>query len=127
MNFVNQLKTWAKNLKKEIVALYYVSKHPKTPWPIKLLILFIVAYAISPIDLIPDFIPILGYLDELILLPVGIYLVIKLIPESIMTECRLQAEQLKIKSQKLKWIMGSLIILIWLLFAALCVYYFTKV
>lgn len=127
MNFVNQLKTWAKNLKKEIVALYYVSKHPKTPWPIKLLILFIVAYAISPIDLIPDFIPVLGYLDELILLPVGIYLVIKLVPESIMTECRLQAEQLKIKSQKLKWIMVSLIILIWFLFAALCVYYFTKV
>lgn len=127
MSFLEQLKIWAKNLKKEILTLYYISKHPKTSWPIKILILSIVAYAISPIDLIPDFIPIIGYLDDLILLPIGIYIVIKLTPEEILSECRLKAQKLTVIGQKLKWVVGSVIVLIWLSVIAACIYYFIEV
>ena len=70
----NQLKTWAKGLKKNIFVLYLAYKDPRVPWYAKLLAICVVAYAFSPIDLIPDFIPILGYLDDIILVPLGIKL-----------------------------------------------------
>jgi uncharacterized membrane protein YkvA (DUF1232 family) len=76
-----RLKEHARGLKAETFALYLASRHPKTPWYAKLLVTCIVAYALSPIDLIPDFVPILGYLDDLILLPMGIAMAIKMIPE----------------------------------------------
>ena len=77
------LKSWktkSKQLKTEIVALYFASKHPGTPWYAKVLAALIIGYALSPIDLIPDFIPVVGYLDDLILVPAGIALLIKIIP-----------------------------------------------
>ena len=82
------LKQLAKKLKKETYAVYLASKDSRTPWYARLLSIIIVAYAFSPIDLIPDFVPILGYLDDLIIVPLGIWFVIKMIPKNILAECR---------------------------------------
>lgn len=81
MNLFTKIKQYAQHLKSEIYALYFAARDPRTPWYAKLIVASIVAYALSPIDLIPDFVPILGYLDDLILLPLGIALAIKLIPD----------------------------------------------
>ena len=89
------MKQWqqkAKELKREAYALYYACQNPRVPWYIKLMAICAVAYALSPIDLIPDFIPVLGLLDDLILLPLAIVLILKLIPADIMDDCRRQAE-----------------------------------
>lgn len=86
-----RLKEWAQRFKAELVALWFCTRHPRTPFIAKTLAMAVVAYAFSPIDLIPDFIPVLGYLDELILLPIGIWLVLKLVPADVMLDCREQA------------------------------------
>lgn len=83
-----RMKRWARRLKRDVHALYLASKDPRVPWYAKALAVTVAAYAASPIDLIPDFIPVLGYLDELIILPLGIALVIKLIPAAVMAEHR---------------------------------------
>ena len=77
---LKKIKAKATQLKREIVALYLAGRDPRTPWYAKAMIAAVVAYALSPIDLIPDFIPILGYLDDLVLLPIGIWLAIRMIP-----------------------------------------------
>ncbi len=82
------LKTWAKTLKREIHALYLAARDPRTPWYAKAVGFIVVGYALSPIDLIPDFVPVLGYLDDLILLPLGILLFRKLVPEEVMQASR---------------------------------------
>lgn len=92
MKISDSLQTWAKRMKRDGVALWFAGKHPKTPWYAKALGLFVVAYALSPIDLIPDFIPVLGYLDDIILLPALIYLTVKLLPSHVLSECRAQAD-----------------------------------
>lgn len=86
------LKDRACRLKAEIYTLYFVVRDPRTPWFAKLLAGAVVAYALSPIDLIPDFIPVLGYLDDLLLLPLGIWLAIRLVPAEVMHDCRRRAE-----------------------------------
>ena len=83
-----RLLAWAKRLRQDTLALWFAARHPGTPLAPKLLALFLAAYAFSPIDLIPDFIPVLGYLDEAILLPLGIALCVRLIPEAVLQECR---------------------------------------
>jgi uncharacterized membrane protein YkvA (DUF1232 family) len=88
---MGQLKEWAQRLKAELVALWFCTRHPRTPRLAKILAAALAAYAFSPIDLIPDFIPVLGYLDELVILPAGIWLVLKLVPEDVLAECREQA------------------------------------
>lgn len=85
------LRTRAKTLKREVTALAYAQRHPDTPPAAKVLAVAVVAYALSPVDLIPDFIPVLGLLDDLVLLPLGIYLALKLVPEHVMTEARQKA------------------------------------
>jgi uncharacterized membrane protein YkvA (DUF1232 family) len=81
-------KKWATSLRKNTYALYLASKDPRVPALAKIIIGMVVAYALSPIDLIPDFIPVLGYVDDLVLLPLGIWLAIRLIPESVWRECK---------------------------------------
>jgi uncharacterized membrane protein YkvA (DUF1232 family) len=88
---MKRLKEWARRLKAELVALWFCTRHPRTPFLAKALAIAVVAYAFSPIDLIPDFIPVLGYLDDLILLPIGIWLALKLVPADVMLDCREQA------------------------------------
>ena len=107
-------KTWAKRLKNEIQALYFAAKDPRTPWYAKVLAAFIIGYVLSPIDLIPDFIPVLGYLDDLVIVPAGIALLIRLIPAGVLQECREKAQSQPISIRK-NWIAGMIIVLIWLL------------
>ena len=92
--------------------LHLAYKDGRTPWYAKVLIFVIIAYALSPIDLIPDFIPIIGYLDDLILLPIGIYFAIRLIPEEVKTECSTKARDYK-WSKKKNWLIGGIIIFFW--------------
>ena len=88
---MGRLAAWAHALKRESLVLYYAARDPRTPWYAKVLAGLIVAYALSPIDLIPDFIPILGYLDDLIITPGGIWLAVRLIPPEVMAEARATA------------------------------------
>ena len=85
------LRRWARELKSETLALWFCCKHPATPLAAKILASLVVAYALSPIDLIPDFIPVIGYLDDVILIPIGIYFTLKLIPQPVIDECRVKA------------------------------------
>ena len=114
-------KQRVRELKSETFALYLAARHPRTPWYAKLLVAGIVAYAFSPIDLIPDFVPVLGYVDDLILIPIGIAFAIKLIPPSVMDECRALASEAMAKGKPVSGIAASIIVGIWLVLAALCV------
>jgi uncharacterized membrane protein YkvA (DUF1232 family) len=89
----DRIKNWARALKRDAYAVYLAACDPNTPWYVKVLAAIVAAYAFSPIDLIPDFIPILGYLDDLILVPLGIWLVVSLIPEQAMAEYRARASE----------------------------------
>jgi len=112
---MQRLKIWAAALKREVMTLWFACRDPRTPWYARVLTMLIVAYALSPIDLIPDFIPVLGYLDELILLPVGIYLVLKLVPAEALADARARA-QAWVDSRKPKprnWIAAAVIVLVW--------------
>ena len=86
-----RLAAWARAIKRDVHAVYLASRDPRTPWYAKAVAIGVVAYALSPIDLIPDFIPVLGQLDELIILPLGIWLVVRLIPPYVMNEHRAAA------------------------------------
>ncbi|WP_295980937.1 YkvA family protein [uncultured Variovorax sp.] len=87
-----RLRNWARRLKRDGVTLWFACRHAATPWYAKALGVFVVAYALSPIDLIPDFVPVLGYLDDVLLLPGLIWLTIRLIPAAVLAECREQAD-----------------------------------
>ncbi|MFB9326181.1 YkvA family protein [Paenibacillus aurantiacus] len=109
-----QLQTWARRLKKQVFVLYYAYRDDRTPWPAKLIAICVVAYAFSPIDLIPDFIPILGYLDDVILVPLGVMLALRMMPDAVLADAREQAEE-RMKGGKPKnWFVGALFILIWI-------------
>jgi uncharacterized membrane protein YkvA (DUF1232 family) len=110
----------ARHLKAETFALYLAARDPRTPWYAKLLVAGIVAYAFSPIDLIPDFVPILGYLDDLILIPLGITLAIKLVPHSVLAECRARAQETIRNGKPVSRVAGTVIVVIWLVLATLC-------
>jgi uncharacterized membrane protein YkvA (DUF1232 family) len=88
---MSRVKIWARALRRDAHAILLASRDPRVPWAVKLLALAVAGYALSPIDLIPDFIPVIGYLDDLIIVPLGIWLVIKLIPEDVMHEHRATA------------------------------------
>lgn len=107
------LRGWAKLMKGDILALFLALKHPQTPLAAKFIAALVVGYALSPIDFIPDFIPVLGYIDDIILLPVGIALTIRFIPENVLTECRQQAALYSGLLPKL-WLAATVIILLWL-------------
>ncbi|MEK6622585.1 MAG: YkvA family protein [Planctomycetota bacterium] len=120
MALLAELKQRARHLKTESVALYLAARDPRTPWYAKLLVAGLVAYAFSPIDLIPDFVPVLGYLDDLILIPLGIALAIKLIPHSVLAECRTRAQETIQKGKPVSRVAGVAIVVIWLVLTALC-------
>lgn len=108
------LKARAKLLKREIPALFIALRKKETPIPAKLLAAFAVGYALSPIDLIPDFIPVIGLLDDLIIVPMLAALAIKLIPQQIMAQCREEAENLWINGKPKKWYFAIPIVLLWI-------------
>jgi uncharacterized membrane protein YkvA (DUF1232 family) len=117
---VNRWKDRAHRLKRELNALVLASRDPRTPWYAKVLAICIVAYAFSPIDLIPDPIPVLGYLDDLILIPFGIALTLRLIPDEVMTDARAQAAENSAKPAN--WIAAGLIICCWIVLVLLTVW-----
>jgi uncharacterized membrane protein YkvA (DUF1232 family) len=122
MPLLSDLRQRARDLKTETIALYLAARHPDTPWYAKLLVAGIAAYALSPIDLIPDFIPILGYLDDLILIPLGIVLAVRMIPPPILEECRARARDIAARGRPVSRIAGAVIVVLWIalgtLFAA---------
>jgi uncharacterized membrane protein YkvA (DUF1232 family) len=107
----------AGELKTETYAISLAYKHPRVPWYAKVLAASVVAYALSPIDLIPDFIPVLGVLDDLILVPLGISIVIKMIPADVLTECREKAKLEMRVGKPTNWAAAIIIVIIWLLLA----------
>lgn len=109
----DKFKDWARRLKRELKALRIALADDLVPWYVKVLIVLTVAYALSPIDLIPDFIPVFGLLDDFIIVPLLIYVTVKLIPKETMQYCRHEAEARQITNKK-NWIVGGLIILLWL-------------
>jgi uncharacterized membrane protein YkvA (DUF1232 family) len=113
-------------LKRETFVLFLAYKHPDTPWYAKAFAGLVVAYAFSPIDLIPDFVPVLGYLDDLILVPLGIALALKMIPAEVLVEARRQAKQSFADGKPRNWVAGAVIILIWLVVLALVIFWMVR-
>src|SRR6476646_7066581 len=89
---LRNLKIWARRLIRDVHAVYLAARDPRVPWYARCLAMAVAGYALSPIDLIPDFIPVIGYLDDLIIVPLGIWLLISLIPDDVMAECRAKAD-----------------------------------
>ena len=116
MTSFDRLKALASQLKREILTLYLAARDPRTPWYAKAVIACVVAYALSPIDLIPDFIPVLGYLDDLLLLPLGIYLALKLMPVAVLNDARRKAAETSNNLPK-SWAAALVIIVLWLVAA----------
>lgn len=119
MPLLTNIKQRARRLKAETLALYLVARHPGTPWYAKLFVAGIVAYALSPIDLIPDFVPVLGYVDDLILLPMCIALAIKMIPAPVLAECRARAQEVLANDRPVSRVAGVVIVVLWFALAAL--------
>ena len=110
---IEKLKSHARVLKHEAIAVYIAAKDPRTPWYAKALIFFVVAHTFSPIDLIPDFIPVLGYLDDIIITPLGLALAIRLIPAEVLEEAREKADQVKGPEGSVKVIGLVVIVVVW--------------
>jgi len=122
-------KRWrqrAKQLKLEVYALYLAYRDPRVPWHAKVLVACVVGYAFSPIDLIPDPIPILGYLDDLVLLPLGVLAARRIIPAEVLRECRLRAETVIQEGLPVNRIAAGIIIAIWLALAGATVWFLAR-
>jgi len=125
---LSRWKEWTRTIKRDTHALYLAGRDPRVPWYAKALALAVAAYAASPIDLIPDFIPVVGYLDDLIIIPLGIVLVVKLIPPEIMAEHRTLAAAAQ--DRPVSWIAAMVFVLLWIATIAFCAWlarsYFAK-
>jgi|SRR5688572_4286089 len=119
---LNQLKVRARKLKSEAHAIYIAARDPRTPWYAKALIFFVVAHTFSPIDLIPDFIPVLGYLDDLIITPGGIWLAVRLLPPEVLEEARATVAA-RSMDRSIGKVGAVIIISVWIM-AAIGVFYF---
>ena len=117
-----RLRDWAKRIKRDVVALWIAARDPRTPWYAKAAAALVAAYALSPIDLIPDFIPVLGYLDDIILLPLGILLVVALIPRPLMAEFR--AEASRREDEPTSRAGAVMVVALWIAAAALLLWWF---
>lgn len=125
-SFVEVWKQKARQLKVEVYALYLAYRDPRVHWLARVFTACVVAYAFSPIDLIPDFIPILGYLDDLILIPLGIKIALSMIPANVMAESRERASEIICQDKPVNRIAAIIIVLIWVLAAALVIAFITK-
>ena len=124
------METWkhrVRQLKEETYAIYIACKDPRVPWHARIFAGFVVAYALSPIDLIPDVIPILGYLDDLVLVPLGIIVVLKMIPPAVLAECREKAEAAMGQGKPTSRIAAIVIVAIWLSFAIVAVVWIGRI
>jgi uncharacterized membrane protein YkvA (DUF1232 family) len=123
---LERLKSRARALKNEAFAVYIAAKDPRTPWYAKALIFFVVAHTFSPIDLIPDFIPVLGYLDDLIITPGGLWLAVRLIPTEVLAEARVTAAAQGV-DRSVGRVGAVLIVLLWIVSATVVVYLILRV
>jgi uncharacterized membrane protein YkvA (DUF1232 family) len=122
-SFIARIRGWARRLKQKTYTLYWAYRDPATPWVAKAFAAVVVAYAFSPLDLIPDFIPILGYLDDLILVPLGIALALKMIPTEVLENARQKALQAEEEGYPKSRLTGVIIVLIWLLMLGLAIFW----
>ena len=122
MKFVDTWKHATKRLKGEVYTLYLAYKDKRTPWYARLFSALVVGYAFCPIDLIPDFIPILGYLDDLVLIPAGVYLALKMIPPQVIVESRKQAKEAIDADKPVMRGMAVVVVLIWVLLAIIGIF-----
>jgi uncharacterized membrane protein YkvA (DUF1232 family) len=127
MAWLTTLHQRARQLKAETWALALAVRDPRTPWYAKLLVAGIIAYACSPIDLIPDFVPVLGYLDDLVLLPLGIAWALQLVPPAVLVECRARAQEAIQDRKPVSWVAGAIIVVLWLVLAVLGLVWFSKI
>ena len=121
MGLRSKLDSWkrrAQEIKVEAHAVYLASKDPRAPWYARLLALFVIGYLLSPIDLIPDFIPVVGYLDDLLIVPAGLLLVIKLMPAEVLAEHR-ETARVAALEKKSNWVAAGVIVTIWVVFLLL--------
>ena len=124
--FLERIKEKARWLKQQAFVLYLAYKDPRTPWMAKVFAAIVVAYTFSPIDLVPDFIPVLGYLDDLLLVPLGIALAIKMIPEEVLADAREGVEEAFPDGKPKSWVVGAIIIAIWVVILALVVFWMVR-
>lgn len=117
VSFIQKWKSKASEIKTEVYALYLAYRDPRVPWPARIFAGLVVAYAFSPIDLIPDPIPVLGYLDDLILIPLGVALARRMIPPLLLAECRVRAKEVTAAGKPVNWVAAGVIIAIWLVAA----------
>lgn len=110
------LKLWARRLKADVLTVYFAARDPRCPWGTRLLALAVAAYALSPIDLIPDFIPVLGYLDDLLIVPLGLWLVLRCLPPQVLIDARALAATLLAKPRN--YVMAGIFVLLWVVLAA---------
>lgn len=111
---MEQWKQRGRQLKREAYVVYLAFRDPRTPWYAKLLAVAILAYVFSPIDLIPDFVPLLGSLDDLVLVPLGVALLLRLIPPAVLADCRLRAEALAERGRPMRLVGAAVIVGLWL-------------
>jgi uncharacterized membrane protein YkvA (DUF1232 family) len=119
--FVESWKQRVRELKIQVFALYLAYRDPRVPWHARIFAACVVGYAFSPIDLIPDFIPVVGYLDDLIIVPLGIALALKMIPAQVLAECQMNSRAVMQQRKPVNRIAAALIIAVWILLALLAV------
>jgi uncharacterized membrane protein YkvA (DUF1232 family) len=117
---LRQVRDWARAVKRDVLVVYLVARDSRVPWPVKVLAAAVAAYALSPIDLIPDFIPVVGYLDDLVIVPLGILAVVKLVPAEVLAELRKEAAR-RLVAQPRSWAGAVVISLVWLVLLAIVV------
>ena len=127
MTMMQQLKARAKALKADTYALYLAARHRDTPWYAKVFTACVAAYALSPIDLIPDFIPVLGYLDDLIIVPLGLAVAVRMVPPAVMCQCREQAREAMASGKPVSRAGAAFIVLLWLAAIALFAFWVYEV
>ena len=125
MGLTTSIKEFAWRIKRDVMTVYFAARDPNTPMAVRVLALAVAAYALSPVDLIPDFIPVLGYLDDLVLVPLGLFLIIKLLPPEVLATSRTKAEAVATRPNSI--LAAAFIIGIWALCALAFAYWFLGV
>lgn len=119
---LEKLKRWARKWKGELYAVYLAYRDPRVPWYARIFAACVVGYAFSPIDLIPDPIPVLGYLDDLVLIPLGVMLALRMIPKEVMVECRKRSAEVMAQGKPVNKAAAAIIVGVWIFLAAVCIY-----
>ena len=117
---LQRISEWARVVKRDVLVVYLVARDSRVPWPVKMLAAAVAAYALSPIDLIPDFIPVVGYLDDLVIVPLGILAVVKLVPAEVLAELREEAAR-RLAARPRSWAGAAVIVVLWLVLLAIVV------